>query len=89
MTLTEFKAWMDGFVTGVGDTPTKEQWLLIQEKINDVRETHYIPNPPILPSIPGGDVWCGKQNNGWQYDPRNPGHTHLGVSPDRVLTTSP
>lgn len=33
MTLSEFKAWFDGFSEGVGEAPTPEQWAKIKAKI--------------------------------------------------------
>jgi hypothetical protein len=39
MTIGEYKAWVDGFLEGVGKkTPTKEQWEKIQKKLQDVHE---------------------------------------------------
>jgi hypothetical protein len=54
MTVSEFKAWLEGFSVGMKDCPTKEDWLLIKSKIARLedRDTNRfnIPNYN-LPSV--------------------------------------
>lgn len=47
MTISEFKAWLDGFSAGIKDQPTKEQWEMVQEKLAGVHEPL-----PTLPEYP-------------------------------------
>ena len=37
MTLSEFKAWLDGFSEAMGEAPTPEQWAKIKRKLDDVQ----------------------------------------------------
>jgi hypothetical protein len=45
ITVSEFKMWLDGFLAFQGDewVPTKEQWDVIVEKINNLSETSLAP----------------------------------------------
>lgn len=36
MTLSEFKAWLDGYSEAIGEAPNAEQWKRIQEKLATV-----------------------------------------------------
>lgn len=78
MTLSEFKAWLDGFGEAIGDAPTPEQWAKIREKLATVAEPYVvqmpalpmepcIPTSPIYPvrpfTIGPGEVFCGGQSN--------------------------
>lgn len=38
MTNSEFKAWFDGYLEGVGGEPTAEQSARIREKLREVHE---------------------------------------------------
>lgn len=56
MTLSEFRAWLDGFSEGVGDAPTPEQWQRIQQKLAEVIEIAPAPPPAQWPTrepVPG------------------------------------
>ena len=61
MTLSEFRAWLDGFKEAIGDAPTTEQWAKVLEKLAQVND----PAPVIVPQIPHShwmlpaSVWCG------------------------------
>ena len=71
MTLSEFKAWFDGFSEGVGDAPTPEQWAKIKAKIADLRDKPAVTyreadqfrrawleaSPQIGPGLPA-DAWA-------------------------------
>lgn len=61
MTISEFRAWLDGFSEGVRDAPTPEQWARILEKLADVREP--LPALPVFPHDLS-DPFCA--------DPRKP-----------------
>lgn len=74
MTISEFKAWLDGFEAAMGDAPNPEQWAAIKAKlatvISDVKIVPY--NPPGYDGIPRWkpsqlpykpfDVTCGQSN---------------------------
>lgn len=51
MTLSEFKAWLDGMSDGIADAPTPEQWAKVKEKLADVREA-LVPMPVLSPPPP-------------------------------------
>ena len=36
MTLSEFRAWLEGFSASFNEAPNAEQWAAIQEKMNTV-----------------------------------------------------
>lgn len=36
MTLTEFKAWFDGFSEAISDIPTKQQWDRIKTRVAEI-----------------------------------------------------
>lgn len=36
MTISEFRAWLEGFKEAIGDRPTAEQWQKIQDKIGTI-----------------------------------------------------
>lgn len=48
MTLSEFKAWLDGYGAAIQGAPTEEQWGVIQKKLDEVIVTH--PAPVVIPS---------------------------------------
>lgn len=41
MTLNEFKYWLDGYTASINVVPTKEQWHLIRQKMDEI----HIPSP--------------------------------------------
>jgi hypothetical protein len=49
MTISEFKAWLEGFSEGIDGAPSPEQWARIQEK---VRSLHAFVDLPSLPQWP-------------------------------------
>lgn len=61
MTIGEYKAWVEGFMEGIGNkTPTKEQWKKIHTRLKSVvedRTTKYIPYP--LPYRLTDSPWIG------------------------------
>lgn len=70
MTVSEFRAWLDGYSAVIGDAPTADQWATIKAKLADVHEPFSIApadriNPSIAPvvyprTIRSGDVpWPG------------------------------
>ena len=39
MTLSEFRAWFDGFTENIGDKlPSKKQWARIQERVGEIND---------------------------------------------------
>lgn len=45
MTITEFRAWLDGFGAAMSGAPTEEQWATIKAKIATMRDAgSYLPN---------------------------------------------
>lgn len=54
MTLSEFKAWLDGFSDAMGDAPTPEQWAKIKAKLAQVQAApHFnVGSPKFVPSLP-------------------------------------
>ena len=36
MTISEFRAWLEGFSEAIGEAPTAEQWEKIKEKIGTI-----------------------------------------------------
>lgn len=63
MTISEFRAWLDGFKEAIGEAPTPEQWAKVLQKVSEVREPlPVLPNtqPNILgPYWSPTTVWCG------------------------------
>lgn len=55
MTISEFKAWLDGFSHAIGDAPTPEQWAEIKAKIETLSVTFVPPTYPIK-RMPGGEA---------------------------------
>lgn len=51
MTISEFRAWLDGFKEAIGDAPTPEQWAKVLEKVATVYEPLRVG--PNLPNIVG------------------------------------
>lgn len=45
MTLSEFRAWLDGFSAAMGDAPTAEQWAAIKAKLADVQPVNWGVGP--------------------------------------------
>lgn len=52
MTLSEFKAWLDGLSEGVGEAPTKAQWDALKAKLASVRDLPPLPQAPANPAMP-------------------------------------
>lgn len=57
MTISEFKAWLEGFEAALNGPPTEDQWATIKAKIAQLREVHIDPLPsgykwrdPVKPS---------------------------------------
>lgn len=49
MTLSEFKAWLEGFEEAMGDNPpSAEQWRTIKEKLKRVEAVKIDPLKPYL-----------------------------------------
>jgi hypothetical protein len=42
MTLSEFKAWMEGFSVAIGDAPSAEQWKAILAKLDGVESYKFM-----------------------------------------------
>jgi len=76
MTISEFRAWLDGFKEAVGDAPTPEQWAKVLAKLGQVQDLlpaprQIIPNiigPYWSPTIPQNvpswpSVTCGQVTN--------------------------
>lgn len=74
MTISEFKAWFDGFTESMGetDTPTLEQWQRIKEKLQEVAARAPFtfpwtaPVPAIIPTpfTPTYPTW---EPNSWEW----------------------
>lgn len=46
MTLSEFKAWLEGYSAAIDGAPTPEQWQVIQGKLKEVVvRSVYLPDP--------------------------------------------
>lgn len=47
MTISEFKAWLEGFEAAIGDQgPSPEQWAIVKAKLKTVRaENEKLPPP--------------------------------------------
>jgi hypothetical protein len=45
MTLSEFKAWLEGFTEAIGGPPSQEQWDRIKEKVASIVEHPILTNP--------------------------------------------
>ena len=43
MSLQEFKAWLEGFLEGINETPNKEQFQAIKDRLKTVREPSIHP----------------------------------------------
>jgi len=57
VTLSEFKAWFEGFCEGIEGAPTEEQFAKIREKVADLRPEPVLPHlplapPPVYPNMP-------------------------------------
>lgn len=54
MTLSEFKAWLDGFCENLpaGGAPTAEQFAKIVARLETVRSDIFVVPPAIPPSLP-------------------------------------
>jgi hypothetical protein len=49
MTAFEFKAWFDGFSYGIDEIPTKEQWRILKEKIEEISvNTNQYQTAPLI-----------------------------------------
>ena len=61
MTISEFKAWLEGFEAAMGDSPTSEQWEAIKAKIAQLRAVDVAP-------LPSGYKWREpyKRNPWWE-----------------------
>jgi hypothetical protein len=53
MTISEFKAWLDGFTDAMGDAPTPEQWTKIKAKMAQLREA------PVVQQQINPRAWLG------------------------------
>lgn len=54
MTMSEFKAWLEGFEASIDKTPTEKQWKKIKEKLDTVS----LPRiSPIYPTCPPPTAW--------------------------------
>lgn len=51
MTISEFRAWLDGFKEAVGEAPTPEQWAKVLAKLGEVHEPVYL-RPFLSPQVP-------------------------------------
>lgn len=43
MTYEQFNFWLQGYIDGIGDIPSKEQWLFIVEKQKTIFPIYNIP----------------------------------------------
>lgn len=71
MTLSEFKAWLDGFGAAIDGAPSADQWDAIKAKLAEVRDhapiwtapavptPHLPPNPSAPPPYWLSPVTCG------------------------------
>ncbi len=59
MTVSEFKAWLDGFKEAIGEAPTPDQWQRVLEKMATVSENVPLLPMPHYPSPLISPVWCG------------------------------
>lgn len=59
MTLTEFKAWFEGYTENISKQPTQKQWARIQERVGEIEpevtplrevEKHYYDRRPWWPT---------------------------------------
>jgi len=62
MTLSEFKAWFEGFTENMEGPPNKKQWARIQKRVeqitaNPVSVTHYVTRE--IKPYWNQPVWCG------------------------------
>lgn len=39
MTLSEFKAWFEGFTENIDGIPSKKQWARIRKRVNEISDT--------------------------------------------------
>ena len=46
MTINEFRAWLEGFSSAMGDAPSPEQWRQIKAKLEQVRQEMAIASIP-------------------------------------------
>jgi len=54
MTLSEFRAWLDGFSEAINGAPTAEQWVVILAKFKDVQDP---PSSERIVEVPVSDRW--------------------------------
>lgn len=62
MTLSEFKAWLEGFEAAMGDAPTSDQWGKIKAKLAEVSTS---PNAPTIRSVGTPNIVPST----WPYQP--------------------
>lgn len=55
MTLSEFKAWFDGYTEDMKDAPSKKQWERIKARVSE------IDGSPITPIVCGNYALVGKE----------------------------
>lgn len=60
MTLSEFKAWFEGFCEGIDGAPTPEQWVKVKEKVALLSPPapFHDPRPVPLGQWAPAPVWC-------------------------------
>lgn len=60
MTLTEFKAWLEGFGEHIAEAPTPEQWTKIKAKIEATEIMRPAPPVTAISSWPGVATTSGQ-----------------------------
>ncbi len=67
MTVSEFKAWLEGFETALGgNPPSAEQWAAIKAKLTKVSDAPKVAYRDALPSR----IWPSAQMADGAIDPR-------------------
>lgn len=65
MTISEFKAWLEGFEAALNGPPNEDQWEAIKAKIAQLREVRIDP-------LPSGYKWRdpAKPSPWWEVEPK-------------------
>ena len=70
MTLSEFKAWFEGFTENIDGKPNEKQWKRIKARVKEIDGTPVTPivierwRDRYVPNWPIGPIWCGTINSG-------------------------
>ncbi len=62
MTISEFKAWLEGFTEGWGggNAPTPEQWAKVLDKVATLQAIAHLPQLQAVPYAPTTCVTSGQ-----------------------------